>query len=136
MTDERRITVKDVIDLLDYNREGRRNIRIIDSESIGDGSLIQTDSVLLEFLAKLPVDCLDAKGNVRCMMGKHDLTIFCYSTILTLTRNGISTFEELEAMSNTEIANIRGMGLRGYKEILTVLGRQTDDRSRSKADPD
>ena len=69
-------------------------------------------------------------------MGKHDLTIFCYSTILTLTRNGISTFEELEAMSNTEIANIRGMGLRGYKEILTVLGRQTDDRSRSKADPD
>ena len=67
MTDERRITVKDVIDLLDYNREGRRNIRIIDSESRGDGSLIQTDSVLLEFLAKLPVDCLDAKGNVIIM---------------------------------------------------------------------
>ena len=64
MTDERRITVKDVIDLLDYNREGRRNIRIIDSESKGNGSLIQTDSVLLEFLAQLPVDCLDAKGNV------------------------------------------------------------------------
>lgn len=67
MTDERRITVKDVIDLLDYNREGRRNIRVIDSESRGDGSLIQTDSVLLEFLAKLPVDCLDAKGNVIVM---------------------------------------------------------------------
>ena len=67
MTDERRIAVKDVIDLLDYNREGYRNIRIIDSESRGDGSLIQTDSVLLEFLAKLPVDCLDAKGNVIVM---------------------------------------------------------------------
>ena len=62
-----RITVGDIIDLLDYNREGRRNIRIIDSESRGDGSLIQTDSGLLEFLAKLPVDCLDAKGNVIVM---------------------------------------------------------------------
>ena len=35
MTDEHRVTVKDIIDLLDYNREGRRNIRIIDSESSG-----------------------------------------------------------------------------------------------------
>ena len=35
MTDEHRVTVKDIIDLLDYNREGRRNIRIIDSESRG-----------------------------------------------------------------------------------------------------
>ena len=67
MTDERRVTVKDVIDLLDYNREGYRNVRIIDSESDGDGSLIQTDSVLLEFLAKLPVDSIDAKDNVIVM---------------------------------------------------------------------
>jgi hypothetical protein len=67
MTDEHRVTVKDIIDLLDYNREGRCNIRVIDSESRGDGSLIQTDSVLLEFLAKLPVDCLDVKGNVIVM---------------------------------------------------------------------
>ena len=67
MTDEHRVTVKDIIDLLDYNLEGRRNIRVIDSESRGDGSLIQTDSVLLEFLAKLPVDCIDAKGNVIVM---------------------------------------------------------------------
>ena len=66
-------------------------------------------------------------------MGKHDLTIFRYSTILTLTRNGISTFAELEAMSNEQIANIRGLGLRGYREILEKLGR-TDDRSRSKED--
>ena len=28
------------------------------------------------------------------IMSKHDLTIFRYSTILTLTRNGISTFED------------------------------------------
>ena len=28
---------------------------------------LETDSVLLEFLAKLPVDCLDAKGNVIIM---------------------------------------------------------------------
>ena len=35
MTDETKVTVKDIIDLLDYNREGRRNIRIIDSESSG-----------------------------------------------------------------------------------------------------
>ena len=67
MTDEHRVTVKDIIDLLDYNREGRRNIRVIDSESRGDGSLIQTDSVLLEFLAKLPVDSIDANDNVIVM---------------------------------------------------------------------
>ena len=67
MTDERRVTVGDVIDLFDYNREGYRNVRIIDSESDGDGSLIQTDSVLLEFLAKLPVDSIDVKDNVIVM---------------------------------------------------------------------
>ena len=67
------------------------------------------------------------------MTMKNDLTIFRYSTILTLTRNGISTFAELEAMSNTEIANIRGLGLRGYKEILEKLGRQTDDRAGSES---
>ena len=61
-------------------------------------------------------------------MGKHDLTIFRYSTILTLTRNGISTFEELEKLSNAEIANIRGLGKRGYDEILQKLGRQSGTR--------
>ena len=66
-------------------------------------------------------------------MGKHDLTIFRYSTILALTRNGISTFAELEAMSNEQIANIRGLGLRGYREILEKLGRQTDDRAGSES---
>ena len=64
-------------------------------------------------------------------MSKHDLTIFRYSTILTLTRAGISTFAELEAMSNAEIANIRGLGLRGYKEILEKLGRQTNGIKRT-----
>jgi DNA-directed RNA polymerase alpha subunit len=47
-----------------------------------------------------------------------------------LTRNGISTFAELEAMSNEQIANIRGLGLRGYKEILEKLGR-TDGIKRT-----
>ena len=65
-----------------------------------------------------------------------DFTIFRYSTLLALTRAGITTFAELEKMSNAEIANIRGLGLSGYKEILEKLGRQTDDRSRSKTDPD
>lgn len=60
-----------------------------------------------------------------------DFTIFRYSTLLALTRAGITTFEELEKMSNTEIANIRGLGLRGYKEILEKLGRN-DDRTGSK----
>ena len=59
----------------------------------------------------------------------NDLTIFRYSTILTLTRNGISTFAELEEMSNEQIANIRGLGLRGYKEILEKLGRNDALRS-------
>lgn len=63
-------------------------------------------------------------------MGKHDLTIFRYSTILTLTRNGISTIAELEQMTNEQIARLRGMGKRGYDEILTVLGRQNEQQER------
>ena len=57
-----------------------------------------------------------------------DFTIFRYSTLLALTRAGISTFEELEKMSNEEIANIRGLGKRGYDEILQKLGRQSGSR--------
>ena len=67
-------------------------------------------------------------------MGKHDLTIFRYSTILTLTRNGISTFAELEAMSNEQIANIRGMGLSGYREILEKLGRNDGIKRTDRKD--
>ena len=67
-------------------------------------------------------------------MGKNDLTIFRYSTILTLTRAGISTFAELEQMSNTEIANIRGLGLRGYKEILEKLGRNDGIKRTDRKD--
>ena len=51
-------------------------------------------------------------------MSKQDFTIFRYSTMLALTKAGITTFEELEKMSNAEIANIRGLGKRGYDEIL------------------
>ena len=65
-------------------------------------------------------------------MGKHDLTIFRYSTILTLTRNGISTIAELDRMTNAEIAHIRGLGKRGYDEILAVLGRQDPARQETK----
>ena len=59
---------------------------------------------------------------------KNDLTIFRYSTMLTLTRNGISTIAELESMTNEQIAHLRGMGRRSYEEILAVLGRQDHDR--------
>ena len=54
---------------------------------------------------------------------KNDFTIFRYSTILALSRAGLTTFAELEQMSNEEIANIRGLGKRGYDEILEKLGR-------------
>ena len=64
-------------------------------------------------------------------MGKHDLTIFRYSTILTLTRNGISTLAELEKMTSEDIRRLRGLGLRGYEEIMTVLGRHTDEADRA-----
>lgn len=57
-----------------------------------------------------------------------DFTIFRYSTMLALTRAGITTFAELEKMSNAEIANIRGLGKRGYDEILEKLGRQSGSR--------
>ena len=63
---------------------------------------------------------------------KNDLTIFRYSTMLTLTRNGIDTLERLESMTNEQIANLRGMGRRSYDEILTVLGRQDPARQETK----
>lgn len=64
-------------------------------------------------------------------MSKHDLTIFRYSTILTLTRNGISTLADLEKMTDEDIRRLRGLGLRGYEEIMTVLGRQDPARQES-----
>lgn len=63
---------------------------------------------------------------------KNDFSIFRYSTILALTRAGITTFEELESMSNAEIAKIRGIGTRGYDEILEKLGRCTDGKKTQR----
>ena len=57
-----------------------------------------------------------------------DFTIFRYSTMLAPTRAGITTFAELEQMTDKEIANIRGLGKRGYDEILEKLGRQSGSR--------
>ena len=64
-------------------------------------------------------------------MSKHDLTIFRYSTMLTLTRNGISTLADLEKMTNEDIRRLRGLGMRGYEEIMAVLGRHTDEADRA-----
>ena len=64
-------------------------------------------------------------------MSKHDLTIFRYSTMLTLTRNGISTLADLEKMTDEDIRRLRGLGLRGYEEIMAVLGRQDPARQES-----
>ena len=65
-------------------------------------------------------------------MSKNDFSIFRYSTILALTRAGLTTFEELESMSNAEIAKIRGIGTRGYDEILEKLGRCTDGKKTQR----
>ena len=67
-------------------------------------------------------------------MAKTDFTIFRYSTLLALTRAGITTFAELEQMTNEDIQRLRGLGLRGYDEILAVLGRQDHDRQESKGE--
>ena len=64
-------------------------------------------------------------------MGKHDLTIFRYSTMLTLTRNGIDTLERLDGMTNEQIAHLRGIGRRSYEEILTVLERNNGKTRQS-----
>ena len=64
-------------------------------------------------------------------MSKHDLTIFRYSTILTLTRNGISTLADLEKMTDEDIRRLRGLGMRGYDEIMTVLGRNNGKTRQS-----
>lgn len=58
-----------------------------------------------------------------------DFTIFRYSTILALSRAGLTTFAELEQMTNEEIANIRGLGRRGYDEILEKLWRRNAVRT-------
>ena len=60
-----------------------------------------------------------------------DFTIFRYSTMLALTRAGISTMAELEEMTNEDIGRLRGLGKRGYDEILAVLGRQDPARQES-----
>lgn len=57
---------------------------------------------------------------------KNDLSIFRYSTILILTRAGITTFKELEQMTDSQIRKIRGMGWRSYKEIIEKLGRSNE----------
>ena len=62
-------------------------------------------------------------------MAKNDFTIFRYSTLLALTRAGITTFEELERMSNEDIGRLRGLGKRGYDEILEKLGRRNAVRT-------
>ena len=62
---------------------------------------------------------------------KNDLTIFRYSTMLTLTRNGIDTLERLDGMTNEQIAHLRGMGRRSYDEILTVLERNNGKTRQS-----
>lgn len=46
-----------------------------------------------------------------------------YSTMLTLTRAGITTIEQLESMTDDEISRIRGLGWKAYKEIMEKLGR-------------
>ena len=56
-----------------------------------------------------------------------DFTIFRYSTLLALTRAGITTFAELEEMTNEDIGRLRGLGKRGYDEILAVLGRKDNN---------
>ena len=64
-------------------------------------------------------------------MSKHDLTIFRYSTMLILTRNGIDTLERLDGMTNEQIAHLRGIGRRSYEEILTVLERNNGKTRQS-----
>ena len=41
------------------------------------------------------------------------------------------TKAELKAMSNEDIGRLRGLGKRGYDEILAVLGRQDPARQES-----
>ena len=60
-----------------------------------------------------------------------DFTIFRYSTLLALTRAGLTTFAELEQMTNEDIGRLRGLGKRGYDEILAVLGRQDPARQET-----
>lgn len=62
---------------------------------------------------------------------KNDFSIFRYTTILTLTRAGLSTFAELEQLTNKQIASIRGMSGKSYKEILEKLGRLPDVERRT-----
>lgn len=63
-------------------------------------------------------------------MSETNLNIFRYSTILTLTKAGICTIDELDRMTDAEIAAIRGIGARSYNEIMEKLGRtKSEDKA-------
>lgn len=59
---------------------------------------------------------------------ENNLTDFSYNTILTLSRSGIATISDLARMSNDEIARIRGLGRKGYNEIIERLGRVGNEK--------
>lgn len=61
-----RITIRDLIDLLDYDRTGIRSVRIVDEETKNTDTL-QTDSHLLEYIEDTPVNTLDTFGGVLTM---------------------------------------------------------------------
>lgn len=56
-----RITIRDIIDLLDYDRTGIRTVRVID-EDTKQMDTLQTSSYLLGLIENTPVNCIDTVG--------------------------------------------------------------------------
>lgn len=63
-----RITIKDLIDLLDYDRVGIRAVRIVDENK---ADLLHSDSHLLEYIEDTEVNCIDTVGGVLTMYVRY-----------------------------------------------------------------
>lgn len=58
-----RITIRDILDLLDYYRTGLRTVRIVD-EDTKQSDMLRTDSYLMQYIEDTPVNTLDTVGGV------------------------------------------------------------------------
>ncbi len=61
-----RITIRDLVDLLDYDRTGLRTVRVIDKDTELSDTL-QTSSYLLELVEGTAVDSIDVVGGCLTM---------------------------------------------------------------------
>lgn len=58
-----RITIRDIVDLLDYDRTGIRTLRIVDDDT-KQSDMLRTDSYLMQYIEGTAVNTLDTVNGV------------------------------------------------------------------------